>query len=49
VQIEGQQAGLVIEGNQRTPILIRSDESVRTSPAEFDALRITTPDGRPFR
>ncbi|MEE2474363.1 efflux RND transporter permease subunit, partial [Pseudomonas aeruginosa] len=27
VQIEGQQAGLVIEGNQRTPILIRSDES----------------------
>ena len=46
VQIEGQQAGLVIEGNQRTPILIRSDESVRTSPADFNAVRITTPDGQ---
>jgi cobalt-zinc-cadmium resistance protein CzcA len=44
-QIEGQHAGLVIEGNQRTPILIRADESVRASPAEFDAIRITTPDG----
>jgi cobalt-zinc-cadmium resistance protein CzcA len=46
VQIEGRQAGLVIEGNQRTPILIRSAESVRNSPAEFDAVRITTPDGK---
>ena len=45
VQIEGKQAGIVIEGNQRTPILIRADKSVRTSPAEFDALIITTPSG----
>ncbi len=44
-QIEGWRAGLVIEGNQRTPILIRADESVRASPAEFGAVRITTPDG----
>jgi cobalt-zinc-cadmium resistance protein CzcA len=46
VQIEGQRAGIVIEGNQRTPVLIRADESVRTSPAEFEALRITTPSGK---
>lgn len=45
VQIEGKQAGIVIEGNQRTPILIRADESVRTSPAVFGALTITTPSG----
>lgn len=45
VQIEGKQAGIVIEDNQRTPILIRADKSVRTSPAEFDALIITTPSG----
>ncbi|HGK6444136.1 TPA: efflux RND transporter permease subunit, partial [Pseudomonas aeruginosa] len=44
-QIEGQRAGIVIEDNQRTPILIRADETVRASPAEFDAIRITTPDG----
>lgn len=45
VQIEGQRAGIVIEGNKRTPILIRANEAVRASPAEFDAVRITAPDG----
>ncbi|MCO7624900.1 CusA/CzcA family heavy metal efflux RND transporter [Pseudomonas fluorescens] len=45
VQIEGRQAGIVIEGNQRTPILIRANKDVRTSPAEFGALTITTPSG----
>jgi heavy metal efflux pump (cobalt-zinc-cadmium) len=45
VQIEGQQAGTVIEGNRRTPILVRAAESVRLSPAEFAAVRITGKDG----
>ncbi|MFP5417830.1 MAG: efflux RND transporter permease subunit [Gammaproteobacteria bacterium] len=45
-QIEGQRAGIVIEGNRRTPIVIRGTEAVRLSPAEFGAMRITTQDGR---
>ncbi len=44
-QIEGQRAGIVIEGNRRTPIVLRGTEAVRTSPAEFGAMRITTQDG----
>lgn len=44
-QIEGQRAGTVIEGNRRTPIVLRGTEDVRTSPADFAALRITTKDG----
>jgi len=44
-QIEGQRAGIVIEGNRRTPIVIRGTEAVRMSPAEFGAMRITTQDG----
>jgi len=44
-QIEGQRAGIVLEGNRRTPIVLRGAESVRMSPAEFGAMRITTRDG----
>ncbi|KVW95550.1 efflux RND transporter permease subunit [Thiobacillus denitrificans] len=44
-QIEGQWAGIVIEGNRRTPIILRGTEAVRTSPAELGAMRITTKDG----
>ena len=44
-QIEGQRAGIVIEGNRRTPILLRGEESVRFSPAAFAAMRITAKDG----
>ncbi len=44
-QIEGQRAGMVIEGNRRTPIILRGNESVRLSPADFGAMRITTKDG----
>ena len=44
-QIEGQRAGIVIEGTRRTPIVLRGAESVRTSPAEFGAMRITIRDG----
>ncbi|MBP6483820.1 MAG: efflux RND transporter permease subunit, partial [Rhodoferax sp.] len=46
VQIEGQRAGTVIDGNRRIPIVIRGPDSVKISPAEFAALRITTPDGQ---
>ena len=45
MQIEGQHAGMVIEENRRTPIVIRAPESVRLSPAEFSAMRITTRNG----
>jgi cobalt-zinc-cadmium resistance protein CzcA len=45
VQIEGQQAGSAIEGNRRTPIIVRADESVRLSPTQFGAIRITGKDG----
>ncbi len=44
MQVEGQQAGTVIEGNRRTPILLRAAESVRLSPADFAAVRITGKD-----
>ena len=44
-QIEGRNAGVVIEGNRRTPILIRGADDVRTSPANFSALRITNSAG----
>jgi len=45
IQIEGQRAGTVIEGNKRVPIVIRGPDRVKFSPAEFAALRIATPDG----
>ncbi len=45
IQIEGQRAGTVIEGNRRVPVLIRGPDRVRLSPAEFSALQIATPDG----
>jgi cobalt-zinc-cadmium resistance protein CzcA len=45
-QIEGQRAGVVIEGNRRTPVIVRGPEATRLSPAEFAALRITTKDGK---
>ncbi len=45
VQIEGRAAGTAIEGNRRTPIVLRAHESVRLSPTEFAAVRITGKDG----
>ena len=44
-QIEGQQAGIVVEGNRRTPIVLRGADGIRVSPADFGAVRITTRDG----
>lgn len=44
-QLEGQRAGIVIEEGRRTPIVLRGAESVRFSPADFEAMRITAKDG----
>lgn len=44
-QIEGRPMGVVIENNQRTPIILRGNDQFRLSPAAFAALRITTPNG----
>jgi len=46
VQIEGQRAGTVIDGNRRIPILVRGPDGVKVSPAEFAALRIVAPGGQ---
>ena len=45
-QVEGQRAGVVIEGNRRTPVIVRGPEATRLSPADFSALRITTKEGK---
>ena len=46
VQIEGQRAGTVIDGNRRIPIVLRGADGVKISPSEFEALTITTPEGQ---
>ena len=46
VQVEGQRAGTVIDGPRRIPIVLRGPDRMRLSPAEFEQLRITTPDGQ---
>jgi cobalt-zinc-cadmium resistance protein CzcA len=46
VQVEGQRAGTVIDGNRRIPIVLRGPDSVKISPSEFAALRLTTADGQ---
>lgn len=45
LQIQGVEAGTVIEGNRRVPIQIRGPENVRTSPGDFANLRIIAPSG----
>jgi len=45
-QIEGLNVGLVYEGARRTPIIIKGAEDVRNSPADFENLQITLPEGR---
>jgi cobalt-zinc-cadmium resistance protein CzcA len=45
VQIEGQRAGMVIDGNRRIPIVLRGPDSVKLSPAEFAALNLMSADG----
>lgn len=44
-QIEGRHLGVVIEAGRRSPLLLRGPESLRLSPADFTALRLTAPNG----
>ena len=45
-QLEGLRVGTVSEGGVRTPLVIRGGEAVRASPAVFESLQVSTPDGR---
>jgi len=45
-QIEGREVGTVYEGTRRTPLLLRGAADLRASPADFENLRLTLPDGR---
>ncbi len=44
--VEGQPIGVIQEPGRRTPLVIRGSEKLRQSPADFEALRIVTPDGQ---
>jgi cobalt-zinc-cadmium resistance protein CzcA len=43
--VEGQTIGTVQEGGRRTPLVVRGSATLRSTPADLEALRITTPDG----
>lgn len=43
-QLEGVPAGVVIEPNQRTPILVRGDTAIRQSPEQFQGMLISRGD-----
>ncbi|MEY4591285.1 MAG: hypothetical protein RIR18_180 [Pseudomonadota bacterium] len=43
--LEGQPMGSVLEQGRRIPLVVRGNESLRASPADFAAQRITTPAG----
>ncbi|MBU0594959.1 MAG: CusA/CzcA family heavy metal efflux RND transporter [Gammaproteobacteria bacterium] len=45
-QLEGTQVGTVLEGNRRTPVLLRGDDELRLSPARFAEIRLTLEDGQ---
>jgi len=44
--LEGRVLGIVHEGVRRTPLLLRGSDTLRSSPSDFLAMRITLPDGR---
>jgi cobalt-zinc-cadmium resistance protein CzcA len=43
--LEGRNVGTVIEQGRRTPVILRGPETLRASPADFAALRLSLPDG----
>lgn len=43
--IEGIEVGTIYQGARRTPLIIKGDESLRLSPAEFSNIRLTVPNG----
>lgn len=45
-QIEGEHLGVVLDGVIRTPLVLRGNDAIRTSPQAFDNLLITAPDGK---
>ena len=44
--LEGRTVGTVIEQGRRVPLVLRGPESLRGSPADFEALRLALADGR---
>jgi heavy metal efflux system protein len=44
-QLEGKQMGIVQEGQRRTPVLIRGNQDLRASPADFSNLLLTLSNG----
>ncbi|MDO8314185.1 MAG: CusA/CzcA family heavy metal efflux RND transporter [Rugosibacter sp.] len=44
-QLEGQHIGLVLEGNRRTPLVIRGNDDTRLSPALFSDILLALPEG----
>ncbi len=44
-QLEGRVLGVVVEGNRRTPLLLRGSDDVRLSPAQFAGLRLSLASG----
>ncbi|MRR49732.1 MAG: efflux RND transporter permease subunit [Rhodocyclaceae bacterium] len=42
-QLEGQEAGLVLEGVRRTPLMVRGAEEIRLSPALFSSMQLALP------
>lgn len=46
VWVDGQQAGVVIEGPVRTPLVIRGEAAARKSAVDFARIPIVTPDGK---
>lgn len=45
-QIEGRQAGIVVEEGRRTPVLIRGTETFRESPARLPGINLVLGDGK---
>ena len=43
--LEGRTVGTVIEQGRRTPVVLRGPDSLRASPADFEALRLSLPGG----
>jgi cobalt-zinc-cadmium resistance protein CzcA len=43
--LEGRNVGTVIEQGRRVPIVLRGPDSLRASPADFEALRLSLPGG----
>ena len=47
-QIEGEQLGVVLDGVIRTPLVIRGNQAIRSSPEAFSDMMITAPNGRSY-